>query len=396
MLYVSRGLFCCAAAALASRRENRGGEEPSAIGSRGRSDRVRIITSAMVLFPAPPHRGSFMRLGLIGLKGHQSVVLDGARRLGDVQPVELVAVSDDDARALDSFVRDTPQARQAQKYADWRHLVDHTLMDVCCVCDENHLRAEQLLALAERNIHIVAEKPLTTTLEDLERLRAGLAKSKSKLTMLLTMRHEPKYVKMRELVRSGVIGEVCQISCQKSYRLEERPEWFKSRKRLGGTIPYIGIHAVDLTRWVSGLDFRHVAAFHGRIGMDHIKETENHASLLLELSNGGSATVRLDYLRPTTAPTHGDDRLRLAGAEGVLEARGGESKLMLVTTNKEPYTIDPGSTANLFAEFVQAIRHDRPYRIPAEDCFYATEVVLKAREAADGKKMVEIGPPRMN
>lgn len=328
-----------------------------------------------------------MRLGLIGLKGHQSVVLDGARQLGDV---ELVAVSDDDARALDSFIRDTPQARQAQKYIDWRHLIEHTVMDVCCVCDENGVRAEQLIALAKRNIHIVTEKPLTTTLEDLDRVRAALGESKSKLTMLLTMRHEPKYAKMRELVQSGVIGEVCQISSQKSYRLEDRSEWFKSRKRLGGTIPYIGIHAVDLMSWVSGLRYRRLAAFHGRIGSDYIKETENHASILLELSNGGSATARLDYLRPSPAPTHGDDRLRLAGTEGVLEARGGEPKLMLVTSKKQPHTIDPGSTPNLFAEFIQAARADQPYRIPAEDCFYATEVVLKARQAADEKKLVEL------
>ncbi|MEX2140068.1 MAG: Gfo/Idh/MocA family oxidoreductase [Pirellulales bacterium] len=328
-----------------------------------------------------------MRLGLIGLKGHQSVVLNGARQLGDV---ELVAVSDDDARALDRFVRDTAQARQAQKYADWRHLVEHTMMDVCCVCDENHVRAEQLLALAKRSIHIVTEKPLTTTLADLDRVRTALAESKSKLTMLLTMRHEARYAKMRELVQSGVIGEVCQISVQKSYRLEDRPEWFKSRQRLGGTIPYIGIHAVDLMSWVSGLRYRRVAAFHGRIGSEQIQETENHASILLELTNGGSATARLDYLRPSPAPTHGDDRLRLAGTEGVLEARGGEPKLMLVTSKNKPYTVDPGSTANLFAEFVQAVRADKPYRIPAEDCFYATEVVLKAREAADEKKLVEL------
>jgi predicted dehydrogenase len=332
-----------------------------------------------------------MRLGLIGLKGHQSVVLNGAQQLGDV---ELVAVSDDDAQALNRFVRDERQARKAQKYAQWRHLIEHAMLDVVCVCDENHVRAEQLLELAARNIHIVTEKPLTTTLDDLERVRATLAKSKSKLTMLLTMRHEAKYAKMRELVQSGVIGEVAQISAQKSYRLEDRPEWFKSRQRLGGTIPYIGVHAVDLMSWVSGLHFKQVAAFHGRIGSEQIKETENHASLLLELSNGGSATARLDYLRPSPAPTHGDDRLRLAGTKGVLEARGGESRLMLITSKEEPQRIDPGSTANLFAEFVEMIRSDRPYRIPAEDCFYATEVVLKARDAADQKKLIDIGPPR--
>lgn len=335
-------------------------------------------------------RGKTMKLGLIGLKGHQNVVLDGAKELGDV---ELVAVSDNNEAELAKFVHETPQAKNAQTYRDWTHLVEHTLMDVCCVCDENHLHAEQLIALAERNIDIITEKPLTTTLEDLDRVRAALAKSKSQLTMLLTMRHEAKYARLRELVQSGAIGEVAQITSQKSYRLYDRPEWFKHRKRLGGTIPYIGIHAVDMMRWTSGLDYRWVAAVHSRIGKESIKETETQASILLELSNGGSATARLDYLRPELAPTHGDDRLRLAGGEGVIEVRQDRDKIMLVTVKKEPYLIDPGTTPNLFADWVKAVREGRKPRIPAEDCFYATEVVLKAREAADQKKIVEIGPP---
>jgi predicted dehydrogenase len=329
-----------------------------------------------------------MRLGLIGLKGHHSVVLQGARQLGNV---ELVAVAEDSKQALERFQKGEPLARKAETYTDWRQLIEHTMMDVCCIGDENQLRAEQLIALIQRGVHIVAEKPLANTLEDLERLRAALAKSRSKLTMLLTMRHEAKYAKMRELVRGGAIGEVAQATAQKSYQLHTRPEWFKERKRLGGSIPYIGIHAVDLIRWTTGLDFTHVAAFHGRIGKPEMKETEDHASLLLRLSNGASATVRLDYLRPETAPSHGDDRLRIAGSEGVIEVLGdGPTIISLMTSKEKPHPVPAGAVSNLFVEFVKALREDRPVPIPAEDCFYVTEVVLKARDAADQQKLVEL------
>jgi predicted dehydrogenase len=328
-----------------------------------------------------------MRIGLIGLKGHQNVVLKGAEQLGDCQ---VVAVADDDPREVQSFIRQQPLAKGAESYADWKMLLEHTMMDVCVVCDENGVRSRQLLALAERNIHIVTEKPLATSLADLERLRSGLGKSKSRLTMLLTMRHEPKYVTMRRLVREGAVGSVCQIASQKSYRFETRPDWQKSRQRLGGTIPFIGIHAVDLIRWVGGLDFTHVAAFHGNNGTPEFKETEDQASLLLRCTNGASATARLDYLRPSTAPTHGDDRLRIAGSEGILEAKGAEEELLLVTKKESLRRIKPEPTENLFVDFVQALREGRPSRIPAEDCFYVTEVVLKAREAADDRKLVEL------
>lgn len=332
-----------------------------------------------------------MRLGLIGLKGHHSVVLDGARQLGNVT---LVAVADDAKPALERFQKAEPLARTADLYTDWRHLIEHTMMDVCCVGDENHLRAGQLIALTRRNVHIVTEKPLATTLDDLERVRAALTRSKSRLTMLLTMRHEAKYAKMRELVRGGAIGEVALATAQKSYQLHSRPEWFAERKRLGGAIPYIGIHSVDLIRWITGLDFTHGAAFHGRIGKPEMKETENHASLLFRLSNGASATVRLDYLRPETAPSHGDDRLRIAGSEGVIEVTGSEPTISLVTGKEKPHTVTPGAGSNLFVEFVKALKEDRPVPIPAEDSCYVTEVVLKARDAADQQKLVELSRPK--
>jgi predicted dehydrogenase len=328
-----------------------------------------------------------MRLGLIGLKGHQGVVLEGARQLGNI---DLVAVADDSPEALEAFTKSEPLARKADKYSDWRHLVEHAMMDVCCVCDENAVRTEQLLALLGRNIHIVTEKPLATTLGDLARTKAALAKSKSRLTMLLTMRHEPKYVLMRELIQKGAIGQPCIATAQKSYQLHTRPDWFKKRSRLGGTIPYIGVHALDLIRWTTGLGFTHVAAFHGRIGKPEMRETENHASLLLRLSNGGSATARLDYLRPQPAPSHGDDRLRIAGDEGVIEVQATDAAVSLVTAKNQPQRLTPPATANFFVDFVQALKENRPARVPAEDAVYITEVCLHARDAADRMQLVEL------
>lgn len=330
-----------------------------------------------------------MKLGLIGLQGHHSVCLRGANELGGV---ELVGIADENVASGERLKKREPIAKNAQIYPDWRRLLDHAMLDVCLVGGENGKRIDQLLALAELGVHIIAEKPLTTTLDDLARLKQALAKSKSKLTMLLTMRFEPKYAEARRLIREGAIGEICLATSQKSYRLEDREEWFKHRDRLGGTIPYIGIHAIDLIRWVGGQDFTHVAAFHGTNGKrDIMGETESHASVLLRLANGGSATARLDYLRPSTADTHGDDRLRFAGTEGVLELVQTNPNVTLITSKDGPKEIPPQPASNLFIDFVEALRDNRLSRIPAEDCFYMTETVLKAREAADTQKVIALG-----
>src|SRR3954466_1153498 len=163
-----------------------------------------------------------MKLGLIGLKGHQSVVLSGMKQLGGW---EVVGVAETDAKEVERLKRD-PQAKNAIHFEDWRRLLDHTQIELCLVCDENAARAEQLIALAKLGVHVVTEKPLTTTLADLKRVRAAWATAKGRLTMLPPMRHEPKYPTARRLVREGAIGEPVQASAQKSYRLEARQDWF--------------------------------------------------------------------------------------------------------------------------------------------------------------------------
>jgi hypothetical protein len=53
--------------------------------------------------------------------------------------------------------------------------------------------------------------------------------------------------------------------------------------------------------------------------------------LLFRLANGGTATCHLDFLRPESAHTHGDDRLRIAGSEGVLEAEDLDNRVKLIS-----------------------------------------------------------------
>lgn len=328
-----------------------------------------------------------MRIGQIGLKGHEGVIHQGASKLGGCQ---IVAVSEDDPNAAAKLVKNSPLAKQAEVYRDWRHLVEHTMMDVCVVCDTNDTRADQIVALAERNIHIIAEKPLATTLADLARIRAALAKSRSRLTTLLTMRHEPKYALVRKLVQEGAIGHVCQVSTQKSYRVGERPEWMKHRQTLGGTIPYIGIHALDMMRWTTGLDYTHLAAFHANLGTPYFGETEDTATVLGRMTGGVVATARLDYLRPAAAPTHGDDRLRIAGSTGVIEVRGDFHDVQLITRDEAPRELVAPPVDDFFASFVRAVRNDQPQVISAEDCLRITEIVLKARDAADRLELVTV------
>lgn len=328
-----------------------------------------------------------MRIGIVGLAGHVTDCMKGAAAW---KGAKVVAVSDPDSETTAKFVKKNDKlAGDAEQYTDWKHLIEHAMIDVAIVSGENGERAEQLIALAKRDVHICSEKPLATTLDDLARVRSAVEKSKSKLTMLLRMRYEAKYRTMRELVQEkGVVGKVGLVTCQKSYRLEDRPEWQKSRARLGGTIPYVGVHALDLMRWVPGLDVSHVAAFHANVATPEFGESEDTASVLLRYENGATGTARLDYLLPETYATHGDDRIRIAGGDGVIETQQAWDYLLLTTSEKETYKVDPGPSENMFTDFLHSIVDGTKCRMSAEDSYSMTELVLKARDAADRKEVV--------
>ena len=321
-----------------------------------------------------------LRVGLIGLKGHQSTILSGVQAM---EHARLVAVSDDEESKLAGVSGWPSASADTLTFTDPLELLDSVDLDIVGVCGTDSERAPMILAAAERGIHVIAEKPLAMDLDELAGVREALQSSGIHLSMLLTMRCDPPYITMRRLIAEGAIGEVCQAAMQKSYRLGERPEWQRSRETFSGIIPFVGIHALDLIRWVTGRDFTQGAAWCANVGHPAMRDLEDNACVALQLDNGASASARLDYCRPAKAPTHGDDRLRVAGNDGVIEWMYTADQLALLTNSEEPRVVELDEPIDQFANFVSSIYEGTPSWVPAEDCIRMTEICLRLRDAAN-------------
>lgn len=325
-----------------------------------------------------------VRLAIIGLEGHIGEILGPLDRVPDV---ELVAVQDPSRALVEGVGSKHPSARA---YSDWRELLDREKLDMVGVCGTNGERAEILIACAQRKLHIVAEKPLAITTVDLERVKRSVAENGVRLTMLIEMRFESQYRALKQIVDSGAIGEVAQMAAQKSYKLGERPEWMLHRSTFGGTIPYIAIHMVDLMRWTSGRELVETVSVEGRVGFPRLGEMENTTATIFRLDNGGTAALHLDYLRPETAPTWGDDRLRLAGTRGVVEYQAATG-VTLVTDKQPPRTItDLPESGSLFLDFLSSVYNGSPLVLELKDIYRANEIVLAARDAGDKRQMTRV------
>jgi len=319
------------------------------------------------------------RVGILGLKGHEYVVTESIRRMSDVR---LVAVADDSDDALNQFRSSLPAGADTRTYGDALELLEEEEIDIACVSGTDGERSKVLVECARRGVHALSEKPLTMTLEELREVRGAFGPSGPLISMLMTMRFEPSYRKMREVIRSGAIGKVCLANAQKSYKLGVRPRWQQDHRTYSSTIAFIGIHSVDLIRWCTGVEFEEVMAYQSNAGHPEVHEMEDNAVLLLKMDDGGSACVHLDYCRPSGATTHGDDLLRVAGSSGVIETFEQGSRVRLVTGGRGCEELNLGGGVDQFLNFVNATDGKEECEVPADDCFRVTEIILKARESA--------------
>jgi predicted dehydrogenase len=208
-------------------------------------------------------------------------------------------------------------------------------------------------------------------------------------TSLLPMRYEPPLYTMGMMVREGAIGEVLLMSGQKSYKLGSRPDWFKNRELYGSTMLWIGVHQLDLMHWVSGLRFTAVYSYEQNVKAPGYGEMEDLCGAVMHLENGGVATLSMDYHRPDSANSHGDDRLRVVGTKGILEYRLADGLMLLSEGGKaleKPALRRP--PLPLFVDFLQETYLGQPMLIQREEIFHVVKTLIAARESDQTHKRV--------
>jgi predicted dehydrogenase len=335
---------------------------------------LRAQSSVLVRLPKK------VRVGIWGVQGHTGEITEPAPSMPDV---EIVAVAD-------AHEKVSGKLASYRFYSDPREMLEREKLDIVAVCNNNGERAAAILECIGRGLNVVAEKPLALNRADLSRIKRAVSDSGIKLGMLLPMRFDPPYLAIRDIANEGVIGEVAQIASQKSYKAGTREDWYKKRSTYGGSIAWIGIHMIDLMRFTSGREFRETAGFQGHVAFPDLGEMENVTASIFKLDNGGVANLRMDYLRTPTAPTHGDDRLRLAGTKGIIEYQEA-SGVTLMTNSEKPHVVSTLPKKKwLFVDYLDHAYNGTPTMLPLDDIYRVTEITIGAQEAADKGTTVKL------
>ncbi|NLO82710.1 MAG: Gfo/Idh/MocA family oxidoreductase [Clostridiales bacterium] len=327
-----------------------------------------------------------MKVAFIGSSGHYNYAMEGIREDRNISIAGIAPGSE--GEDMSAVYRAACALGHAPRvFDDYMSMLDEVEPDIAVInCFFGH-HAKVAMQVLKQGIHAFVEKPVATTFEELEELKEVYSQSKAHLAAMFGIRYTAHFMTAWKMVKSGAVGQIRLMNAQKSYKLGRRSEFFKSRSTYGGTIPWVGSHAIDWLYWFSGEKFESVFASHSaRCNRDH-GELEVSALCHFVLSNQVFGSGSIDYLRPKEAPSHDDDRLRIAGTRGILEVRG--SKVYLINDEIDGIREIPLlPEQNIFVDFLKQVREQGKCLISAHDSFYVTEVCLKARQSADEKRII--------
>ena len=323
-----------------------------------------------------------MKIAVIGSSGHYGFALEALALREDLTLCAAAPGSPAEDMAPVLAAAERRGARPAL-YSDWRVMLDAEAPDVAVVnpwfCDA----ADVSIACLERGLHVFSEKPLATSLDKLEALERAWRASGWTLAGMFNLRYCAWFRTLRQAIDDGLIGEVRQLHGQKSYKLGRRSQLYFRRDTYGGIIPWVAIHALDWVLQLGGRCEWVAAAQDSHCNRDH-GELEVTSALLAGLENGVIATVTADFLRPDGAPRHDDDRLRVTGTRGMLEALNGRVFL----ENEEPCRELPLLEGqNCFLAMLDAIGTPEAEGL-ALDALEDSRVALLARQAGDEGRVI--------
>jgi predicted dehydrogenase len=273
-------------------------------------------------------------------------------------------------------------------FDDYAKMLDSARPDVVVIAGPFELHAEMAVESMRRGIHVFCEKPVAMTMDGLERLRTAHSESGVRLAGMMGLRYEPAFYTAWRAIKDGAVGTVRMINTRKSYKLGERPPHYHRRETYGGTIPWVGSHAIDWLMWLSGESFVSVHAMHTARDNRGNGDMEMTALCQFSLTNDVFGSVSMDFLRPANAPTHGDDRARIAGTEGVIEVRDGS--VFLVNAGMEGEVELPVKCdRKIFRDFIESIEGNNECLVGSEETFELTRACLLARQSADENRIVQ-------
>ena len=288
-----------------------------------------------------------IRLGMVG--GGQGAFIGGVHRMA--------ARIDDHYDLVAGALSSTPEKSKAsgadlgldpaRVYGSFAEMAQREArrkdgIEAVAIVTPNHMHFAAAREFLKRGIHVICDKPLTSTLADAKKLVAEAEKSGALFILTHNYTGYPMIRQAREMVAAGVLGDLRLVQSEyvQDWLTEpleatgqKQADWRTdpARSGAGGCIGDIGTHAFNLASFVSGLTLDSLSAdLHSFV---EGRKLDDNAHVMLRWHGGAKGMI---WSSQVAVGAENGLRLRVYGTKGGLEWAQEDPNYLWYTPYGEP------------------------------------------------------------
>jgi predicted dehydrogenase len=271
-----------------------------------------------------------IRLGMVG--GGRDAFIGGVHRIA--------SRIDDQYELVAGAFSSTPEKSKAsaadlgiaadRAYGDYVEMAKREArlkngIEAVAIVTPNHLHYPVAREFLKRGIHVICDKPLTSTLADAKKLAKAAQSSKALFVLTHNYTGYPMVRQAREMISKGELGDIRLVQVEYaqdwlSEKIEETGQkqagWRTdpARSGVGGSIGDIGTHAFNLASFISGLKLDRLCA-----DLDAFvegRQLDDNGHVLMRFEGGAKGMLWCSQVAPGNENAL---RIRVYGTRGGVE-----------------------------------------------------------------------------
>jgi UDP-N-acetylglucosamine 3-dehydrogenase len=221
----------------------------------------------------------------VGVVGVGSMGRNHARVFAQMSEVNLAAVADTDAEAVQQVAR----TYKARPYVDHCEMLEHEKLDIVSVAVPTRLHTPVALDVIAHGAHVFIEKPLAFSVAECKQIIAAAKVANVHLGVGHIERFNPAILELKRRLSSGQLGRVFQIHSR-------RVGPFPSRVMDVGVVFDLATHELNIMEYLIDSPIQNLyAETEQEIHVDY----EDLLSGLLKFANGAVGVLDINWLTPT-------------------------------------------------------------------------------------------------
>src|SRR5918996_321877 len=161
----------------------------------------------------------------------------------------LLAVASRTQESADRYAREWKIPRT---HGSYEALLADPEIDVIYNSLPNHLHAEWTIKAVEAGKHVLCEKPLALSVEEVDAIQVASRKHGRVVAEAFMYRHHPQTLKVQEIVQSGALGDLRLIRGSFTYVLSGDGDVRLDPAMGGGSIWDVGCYPISYARMIAG------------------------------------------------------------------------------------------------------------------------------------------------